>query len=142
MSGVAEAAVIAKLKSVAGVTALVAQRVFPHIAPQETTKPYLIVMRPEGQSNDATAKGLTGVSRTPIIVACVGATYIESRSLSQPLITALVPASATGSATWNSTEIGSCSLDETFDRSTFPMLADEIGFPVEFVTLDLEHAST
>ena len=72
MSGVAEAAVIAKLKSVAGVTALVAQRVFPHIAPQETAKPYLIVMRPEGQSNDdSDCRGVCwcNVYREPIIIS-------------------------------------------------------------------------
>jgi hypothetical protein len=142
MSGIAESAVIARLKAVSGVSDLVAARVFPHIAPQATDKPYLIVMRPEGQINEGTAKGLTGVSRTPIIVACVGESYIESRSLAAPVVAALVPASPTGSATWNGTEIGSCQLEDSFDRSTFPQLADEIGCPVEFVTFDLEHAST
>jgi hypothetical protein len=139
---VAEKAVISRLKAVSGVTSLVSTRIFPHIAPQDAAKPYLIVMRPSGQSNDETYSGLTGVSRTPIVIACVGSTYIESRSLSQPVINALIPASTTGSATWGGTEIGSCHLDETFDRSSFPMLADEIGFPVEFVTFDLEHSST
>lgn len=143
MSGVAESAVIAKLKSVAGVSALVAARIFPQLAPQDTEKPYLVVMRPEGQENECLATGqLTGVSRTPIIVACVGVTYLESRSLSAPVIAALVPPSTTGSATWNGIEIGSCTLDDTFDRSTLPQLADEIGFPVEFVNLNLEHSST
>ena len=142
MSDVAESAVIARLKSVTGVTALVGQRIYPRLAEPTAEKPYLVILRPEGQENQGTYKGLTGVSRTPIIVCCVGSTYIESRSLSQPVIEATVPASATGSATWGGTEIGSCTLDETFDRSTLPQLADEIGFPVEFVTLELEHAST
>lgn len=142
MSDVAESAVIARLKAVTGVTDLVEQRIYPRLAEQTAEKPYLVVMRPEGQENPGTYRGLTGVSRTPIVVCCVGSTYIESRSLSQPVIEALVPASTTGSATWGGTEVGSCSLDETFDRSSLPQLADEIGFPVEFVTFELEHAST
>ena len=141
MSAVAESAVIAKLKTVSGVTDLVASRIFPQIAPQDMAKPYLVVMRPEGQENIQTSGGSYPVSFTPIIIACVGATYLESRSLSQPVITALNPTSKTASETWGGIEVAACQVDDTFDRSTFPMLADEIGFPVEFVAFQLNHAS-
>lgn len=137
----AEKAVIAKLLETSGVTALVSTRVYPRICPQADPKPYLTVLRPEGQINQQHSTGLSGVSFTPIIVACVGSTYDESRSLSGPVIAALVPSGWTGSQTWGSTEVGSCQLNDTFDQSTLPQLADEIGAPVEFVAFDLEHAS-
>lgn len=141
MSNTAEVAVIAKLLSVSGVTNLVSTRIYPRLAPQTEAKPYLIVLRPEGQQNPMTSTGLTGVSFTPIVIACVGATYDESRSLSGPVVAALCPSSWIGSQTWGSTQVGSCQLNDTFDQSTLPQLADEIGAPVEFVAFDLEHAS-
>lgn len=137
----AEKAVIAKLLATSAVTTLVSTRVYPRIAPQSDPKPYLIVLRPEGQVNLQTSKGLYGVSVTPIVVCCVGSTYDESRSLSGPVVAALNPSTWTGSETWGTTEVASCQLNDTFDQSTLPQLADEIGAPVEFVAFDLEHAS-
>ncbi len=141
MSAVAETAVIERLKDVSGVTDLVGERIYPRIAPQGADKPYLIVMRPEGQTNQRVSGGLLGVSFTPIVVACVGVSYIESRSLSGPVVTALDPPSQVGSMTWGTTEVAACQLDDTFDSSTMPQLADEIGFPVEFVAFNMNHAS-
>lgn len=144
MSDVAENAVIKKLLATAGITALVDTRVYPRIAPQghdAGAKPFLLVLRPEGQVNTQLASGLHPVSFTPIIVACVGETYDESRSLSPAVVAALCPASWTGSETWGGTEVAACQLDDTFDRSSLPQLADEIGAPVEFIALNLNHAS-
>jgi hypothetical protein len=129
-----ENAVIAKLLATTAITNLVGQRVYPRIAPQKEAKPYLIVLRPEGQVNTQLASGLYTVSWTPIVVACVGNTYNESRTLSGPVTATLNPPGWTGSQTWGSTEVA-------FDQSTLPQLADEIGAPVEFVAFDLEHAS-
>jgi len=136
-----ENAVIAKLLATTAITDLVGQRIYPRIAPQKESKPYLIVLRPEGQVNTQLASGLYPVSWTPIVVACVGNTYNESRTLSGPVTAALNPSGWTGSQTWGSTEVASCQLNDTFDQSTLPQLADEIGAPVEFVAFDLEHAS-
>ena len=136
----AENAVIAKLLATSGVTNLVSTRIYPHICPQADPKPYLTVLRPEGQQNPSTSTGLTGVSYTPIVVACIGSTYHESRSLSGPVVAALNP-TWTGSQTWGGTEVGSCQLNDTFDQSTLAQLGDEIGAPVEFIAFDLEHAS-
>ena len=74
-------------------------------------------------------------------MACVGATYDESRSLSGPVVAALNPANRVGSETWGGVEVAACQLADTFDRSSFPQLADEIGAPVEFVAFDLNHSS-
>ena len=136
-----ENAVIAKLLATTAITNLVGQRVYPRIAPQKEAKPYLIVLRPEGQINTQLASGLYPVSWTPIVVACVGNTYNESRTLSGPVTATLNPPGWAGSQTWGSTEVASCQLNDTFDQSTLPQLADEIGAPVEFVAFDLEHAS-
>ncbi len=144
MSNVAENAIIAKLLGTTGVTALVGTRIYPRIAPQGDNggaKPYLIVLRPEGQENGQMASGRYGVAHTPIIVACVGETYDQSRTLSPAVVTALNPPGWTGSQAWGTTEVAGCQLDDTFDRSSLPQLADEIGAPVEFVAFDLEHAS-
>ena len=141
MSNTAEVAIQAKLLATTAVTNLIDDRVFPHMAPQGCEKPYLIVMRPEGQVNTQLASGLYGVSFTPIIVACVGNTYHESRTLSPPVIAALNPSGWTGSQTWGGVEVAACQLDDTFDRSSLPMLADEIGAPVEFVAFNMNHSS-
>ena len=144
MSNVAEKSVIAKLLSESSITGLVGTRVYPRLAPQGSdggAKPYLIVLRPEGQENPTASTGLTGVSFTPIIIACVGADYDESRTLSQPVIDVLSPSGWNGSQTWGTTQVGSCQLNDTFDRSSLPQLADEIGAPVEFIAFDLEHSS-
>lgn len=148
MSNTAEAAVIWKLKQDAGVSALVGARVFPRLAPQADgtpneygDKPYLIVMRPPGQLTGHTNNSQIPVARTPIFVACVGRTYDESRTLSNPVSAALDPNGWTGSQSWNGTEVASCWQGETYDQSTYPQLGDEIGFPCEFVTFELEHST-
>jgi len=144
MANTAEVAVIAKLLDTTAVTDLVHTRIHPRIAPQGADAgalPHLIVLRPEGQVNTQLSSGLHPVSFTPIIVACVGSTYDESRSLSGPVVAALNPTGWTGSQTWGTTEVAACQLDDTFDRSGLPQLADEIGFPVEFLAFNLNHAS-
>ena len=141
MSAVAEAAIIWQLKNSSDVTSIVGQRIYPRIAPQESAKPYLIVMRPPGQETGHTNNAQIAVARTPIVVACVGSTYEESRSCSNPVSSALDPNGWDGSKFWNGTEVASCMQGETFDHSIFPQLADEIGFPVEFVTFELEHST-
>jgi len=144
MSKVAENAVIAKLLATADVIALVGRRIYPRMAPQGKDggqTPYIVVLRPEGQVNGQCSSGLYGVSHTPIFVACVGETYDESRSLSPVVVRALSPRGWTGSQVWGGVEVASCQLDDTFDRSSFPQLADEIGAPVEFVAFDLEHST-
>lgn len=141
MSAIAEAAVVWQLKQTAEVTALVGQRIYPRLAPEDTVKPYLIVLRPPGQLTDHTSQSPIGVARTPIVVACVGDRYETSRACSDPVSAALDPSGWTGSQVWNDTEIASCMQGETFDQSVFPQLADEIGFPTEFMTFELEHST-
>jgi hypothetical protein len=141
MSAVAESAVIWKLKQSSAVTAIVGDRIYPRISAQGATKPYLIVMRPPGQQTGHTNNSQIPVARTPLIVACVGSTYEESRACSDPVSAALDPNGWTGSQFWNSTEVASCMQGETFDHSGIPELADEIGFPIEFITFELEHST-
>lgn len=142
MSSVAESAVIWQLLQSSAVTDLIGQRVYPRMAPQGATLPYLVVLRPQGQTNEHTSKSRVQVSRTPIVVACAGSTYDESRSLSEPVHAALDASTWTGSQIWNDTEIASCFTMEEFDQSGVPLLGDEIGFPVEFMTFELEHSVT
>lgn len=144
MSNVAEVAVITKLLATTAVTNIVGQRVYPWAAPQGNDggkKPYVIIMRPEGQVNTQVSTGRFPVSFTPIIVACVGETYHQSRTLSEPVMDALNPSDWTGSQLWGETEVAACQVDDTFDRSVLSQLADEIGSPVEFHVFNLNHAS-
>jgi hypothetical protein len=141
MSSIAESAVIWQLKQSSAVTAIVGQKIYPRIAPQDIKIPYLIVLRPPGQMNDHTSQGQVGVARTPIVVACAGSSYDESRSLGIPVHQALDGTGWTGSKIWNGTEIASCMTGEDFDQSGFPQLGDEIGFPVEFMSFELEHST-
>jgi hypothetical protein len=142
MSSIAEAAIIWQLKQSTPVTAIVGNRIYPRLAPQGEEKPYLIVMRPPGQQTGHTNNAQIAVARTPIIVACVGDTYEQSRSPSDAISAALDPNDWTGSKFWNNTEVASCMQGETFDHSGMPQLADEIGFPVEFITFEIEHSTT
>jgi len=139
VSAIAEAAIIWKLKQTSAVTALVGQRIYPRIAPENDRKPYIAVLRPPGQTVDHTNNSPIAVARTPLMIACVGETYEQSRSLSDPIAAALDASGWTGSVFWNDTEIASCFQGGTYDQSTFPQVADEIGFPVEFITFELEH---
>ncbi len=142
MSAIAEAAVIWQLKQSTPVTELVGTRIYPRQAPQDAGKPFLIVMRPPGQLTGHTNNSQIAVARTPLIVACVGDTYESSRSCSDSVSTALDPNGWTGSKFWDGVEVASCMQGETFDHSGMPQLADEIGFPVEFMTFELEHSTT
>jgi hypothetical protein len=141
MSGVAEAAVIAQLKNTTAVTNVVGTRIYPRIAPQDSAKPYIVVMRPPGSLYQHTQNAQIAVARTPIFVGCVGSTYEESRSFSAAVSAALDGSGWTGSQFWNGTEIASCMQTDDYDQSTYPQLGDEIGFPCEFVTFDLEHST-
>lgn len=141
MSSAPEAAIIWKLQNTSTVTALCGDRIYPREAPQSAAKPYVIVTRPPGQRQDHTNQQQINVTRTPIAIACVGETYDQSRSLSEPVINALDLVGWTGSVFWNSVEIASCFQNDDFDQSLFPQLADEIGFPIELLLFDLEHAS-
>ena len=141
MSATPEAAVIWKLKQTAAVTNLVGERIYPRLVPQNDKKPYLAVLRPPGQETGHTNNSQIPVARTPLMIACVGETYEQSRSLSDPVSAALDPDGWDGSVIWNDTEIASCFQGGTYDQSTFPQVADEIGYPVEFITFELEHST-
>lgn len=142
MSAIAESAIIWQLKQATPVTDIVGNRIYPRIAPQDAIRPYLIIMRPPGQETGHTNNSQIAVARTPIIVACVGDTYEQSRSCSDAISTALDPNDWTGSKFWNNTEVASCWQGETFDHSGMPQLSDEIGFPIEFMTFEIEHSTT
>ena len=138
MSAVAETALIAKLKATSSVTTLVGQRVFPRIAPEGADKPYIVVQRPPGEKRKQQTNKRSKFVQTPMSLACVGSTYESSRAVSDAVVDAVNPTSAwTGSATWGTLAVDHCSVVETYDRSGNPQLADEIGFPVEFVEVDL-----
>ena len=140
MSAIPETAVIAKLKATSAVTALVSTRIYPRIAPQDASMPYIVVTRPSGETRPQRANKPTTFCVTPMSVFCVAETYQASRDVSTQAVLSLQPNTAnTGSATWGAVAVDHCTVLGTHDGSGNPQLADEIGFPVEIVEIDLFH---
>lgn len=141
MSGIAEAAVVWKLKS-ANTNA--GTRAFPRIAPEGSNKtPYLIVDRPPGQQNPQISTGPSFLKITPMTVYCVcdekSGGYIASRALGRQVEAALNPSNVTGSVQWNGTWIDHCVVTQTYEASAPPQLADEVGWPIEAIDIVLYH---
>lgn len=140
MSGVAEAAMIWKLKSVNAISALVGARIYPRISPQESGKtPYIIIDRPPGQQNPQTSQGPAQLIITPLTIYCIGATYQESRNVGALIKPAINPNGFTGSVQWNGTWIDHCTVSQTYEASAPPAVADEVGYPIEAVDCVLFH---
>lgn len=146
MSDVAQRAVMGRLESLTEITALVGTRIYPRLAPQQGSdagaRPYLIVMHPPGVERVQTFAGPGSVARTPIVVACVADSYQVATQCGAAVEAALCPSGWTGSAQWAGVEVGSCQMEDAFDKSALPELADEIGSPTEFVAFTLEHATS
>lgn len=129
---------VAKLKATLGVTAVTGSRIYPRLAPQSVSKPYIVVMRPSGEERRQQTTKRHNFVKTPLTVACVADTYEASRTLALAVTNAVDPrTSVTASSTWGSVTVDHCSVVQTFDHSGNPQLADEIGAPVEFVDVDL-----
>lgn len=139
MSGIPEAAIIWKLKSVNAINSAVNGQIFPRIAPEKAPYPYIIVDRPPGQSNPQTSTGPAQLVKTPITIYVVGQTYSQSRSIARLLPSQLNPNGFTGSVQWNGTWIDHCTVNQTYEASGPPQVADEIGYPIEAIDITVFH---
>ena len=143
VSGIPEAAIVWKLKSVNAITALVGTRIYPRIAPEGSLYPFIVVDRPPGQSNPQTASGPASLIITPMTIYCVAnekaGGYEKSRAVGRLIKPALNPTGVTGSVIWNGTIIDHCTVSQTYEASAPPQLADEVGWPSEAVDIELFH---
>ena len=137
----AETAVAAKLKATAAITALVSQRVYARIAPEGETKPYIVIVHPQGETRNRTANRRDIFRKTPLTLRCVADTYLEAATVANTVIDTLDSSSTavTGSQTWGGVSVDHCAVMDNYDASDQPQLGDEIGFPVEAVELNLFH---
>lgn len=139
MSAIPENALIWKLKSVNAISALVAARIFPRVAPEGSKTPYIVVDRPPGQENPQLLAGPSSLLKTPMVIYCVGATYKESRDLARLIKPAINPSSVTSSVQWNGTWVDHCIVGQTYEASEPPKMGDEIGYPIEAVDVVMWH---
>lgn len=143
MSGIPEAAVIWKLKSVNAINSLVNGNIFPRIAKQGTKPPYIIIDRPPGQMNAQMANGPSQLVKTPLTIFCVGLAesggYTQSRAIARLIPPQLNPNGVTGSVQWNGTWIDHCTVSQTYEASQPPNVGDELGYPIEAIDIVLFH---
>lgn len=140
MSAIAENALIWKLKSVNTITAITSTRIYPRMAPESSTKtPYIVIDRPPGQEITQTISGPSTLTKTPMVIYCIGVSYKESRDLARVVQTAISATGVTGSVQWNSTWVDHLIVSQTYEASEPPKLADEIGYPIEAIDVMMWH---
>jgi len=84
----AEALLVAKLKATAGVTAIVAARIYPMFAPQGAALPFLIYETTMDQPVNH-AGGTTGTRQIQIALTCFASTYTGAKALAAAVEAAL-----------------------------------------------------
>lgn len=143
-------AVIAKLLATAAVTDLVGQRVYPRIAPptalerddgETTFNPYIVVRRPAGNNITHRLARRDSFRKTPLTVYCMACDHLTACRVADVVMDALDPTASdqTGSQTWGAYSVDHCEVMDHYDASTDPQLADEIGFPIEAIDINLFH---
>jgi hypothetical protein len=79
---------VARLKATAGVTAIVGTKIYPMLAPQSATIPYIVYEKTlDSPVNDANGTGSTSQKR--YTVACFAATYDGAQTLGAAVQAAL-----------------------------------------------------
>lgn len=144
-------AVIAKLLATSAVTTLVGQRVYPRRAPQSvlerhagqtTFDSYIVVRRPSGNASDHRIARRDSFRKTSMTVYCMADDHIKACRVADAVMNALDPATTdqTGSQTWGTYSVDHCRVTDSYDASTDPNMADEIGVPIEAIDLELFHS--
>lgn len=110
-----EKAIYSRLIANAAVLALVVKRVYPELAPQDTTLPYIVYTRIDTDHNQ-TKSNTEGLARAQVQLNCVADTYDGAKDLANKVRIAL--GAATGS-------IGGITVHSTIvlgevDSSEFP----------------------
>lgn len=124
--GVIEDGIAEKLKATAGVSALVAARVYVTRAPEDTTFPFIVVSKQPGEMHNAlTSGGRTTIETASVTVNCWGSTYESARNVASQVGHAI-----DGQAgTWGTEEVMYCGCESHQDISQQPTQDDEIGYP-------------
>lgn len=84
-----EKAIYAKLSGDAAVSALVAARVYPNLAPQDTTLPYIVFKEVTSQVYQSKTPGNDGLSRSDVEVHCVAEEQLDANTLAEEVREAL-----------------------------------------------------
>jgi hypothetical protein len=108
----------------AGVAAIVAQRVYPMIAPSTAAKPFIVYTVINKQPLVALS-GPVATTQASFEVDCVAATYLGSKSLAAAVRSALD--SWTGGT---SPTVTNCVVDKDVDTLEFPQSGEELTYHV------------
>jgi hypothetical protein len=108
----------------AGVSALLAQRVYPLIAPETAAKPFVVYTMLNKDPLTALSGALVTTQAT-VEVDCVATTYLGSKALADAVRSAL--AAWTGGT---SPSVTSCTIDKDMDALEFPVSGDGITYHV------------
>jgi hypothetical protein len=132
MSGIIEDGVTTKLLATTAVTAITSTRIYTSMAPQNAAKPYICVRRDSSEpANHSTAASGKAMARLTAI--CAANTYKASLELAL-LVEKTLNAQK---GTWGSETVRHCFSRGVNDDRVFPQVADELGYPVATVSLDL-----
>lgn len=134
MSANCEKALIAKLKTVSAVTSLTSTRIYPRIAPEGTGREGFIVVRrmPSG-TNRHRLNGHCPLVNSMVMVACCGATYLDSRNIAE----AVQEAGLFDGGTWGGVDVICMEIQDDYDESEIGQMADEIGRPIEALVFEM-----
>lgn len=126
MSGIIEDGVIDKLLLSPAVVAAVSTRIYPRMAPQNASFPFVVVTKAGGQTDVHHSTGAAGIAIAMVRVACYAATYKAAREITETIKDAIdgIPRGFFGSVF-----VMFCHRAESFDASVIPVQDDEMGFP-------------
>ena len=141
-------AVISILQATASVTELVGKRIYPRLAPQSALtrsdggslfESYIVVRRPAGEERTRKLSSRDTFRKTPMTVYCMADEHLKACRVADVVMQTLdsTSTSQTGSQSWGSYLIDHCEVIDCYDASMDPSLADEIGFPIEAIEINL-----
>ncbi len=120
-----EDAVIDKLLATSAVTAVVGQQIYPRMAPQNASKPYIVVNKLPNEQKQHKSGGSAGVTISYVSLSVWGTTYkqaVDTASLADAALDAI-------RGTFGSVHCSFCLRQDGYDQSQLPVMDDEVGNP-------------
>lgn len=133
-----EDAVIDKLLATTAVTNVVGQRIYPRMAPQTGTKPYLVINKLPNEQQQQSHSGVATVTISYVSVSSWGTTYkeaVENGGIADAAINAI--RGLFGASVF----VSFCLRQDGYDQSQLPTLDDETGNPGYRLIYKICHAA-
>lgn len=120
-----DAALVAHLKTLSGVTDLTSTRIYPDYAPQDATKPYVVV-RLGDQTRYYASNGAVALTEAQLTINCYGDDYGAGRDVSEVIQKKPANGGISGfQGTMSTTGVRACFLRGPRSISTAPQSGQE-----------------